>query len=76
MPAIYRVGTSGWSYRHWDGDFYPRELPNNRWLGHYARHFDTVEVNASFQPPAACEDRRRLADALDTGPRRHDEITG
>lgn len=48
MPPLYRIGTSGWSYKHWDGDFYPKELPNNRWLEHYAERFDTVEINNTF----------------------------
>lgn len=48
MPPAYRIGTSGWSYKHWDGDFYPKEVPNSSWLEYYAQHFDTVEVNNSF----------------------------
>ena len=44
-----RVGCSGWNYDSWRrGVFYPEGLPARRWLDHYARHFDTVEVNASF----------------------------
>jgi uncharacterized protein YecE (DUF72 family) len=43
-----RIGCSGWQYRHWRGDFYPAELPQNGWLDHYARHFDTVEINNTF----------------------------
>ena len=43
-----RIGCSGWQYRHWRGDFYPIGLPANRWLGHYASTFDTVEINNSF----------------------------
>jgi uncharacterized protein YecE (DUF72 family) len=43
-----RVGTSGWSYRHWRDIFYPPGLPQCRWLEHYAEEFDTVELNASF----------------------------
>jgi uncharacterized protein YecE (DUF72 family) len=42
------VGCSGWVYRHWKGGFYPAELPQKRWFEHYARDFDTVEINASF----------------------------
>ena len=46
------VGTSGWSYAHWaKGRFYPRGLKPSDWLGHYARCFGTVEVNASFYRP-------------------------
>jgi uncharacterized protein YecE (DUF72 family) len=42
------IGCSGWNYKHWRDVFYPRGLPPSRWLEHYARHFDTVEVNATF----------------------------
>ena len=42
------VGCSGWVYRHWKGGFYPADLPQKRWFEHYARDFDTVEINASF----------------------------
>jgi uncharacterized protein YecE (DUF72 family) len=44
----FRVGCSGWQYRHWRGSFYPTKLPVARWFGHYATVFDTVEVNNSF----------------------------
>ena len=43
-----RVGCSGWQYRHWRGNFYPPELPQSRWFAHYARTFDTVEINNTF----------------------------
>ena len=45
----YFVGCSGWNYDSWRrGVFYPERLPAKRWLGYYAGHFDTVEVNATF----------------------------
>ena len=43
-----RIGCSGYYYRHWQGLFYPADLPASRWFGFYAEHFDTVEINASF----------------------------
>jgi uncharacterized protein YecE (DUF72 family) len=43
-----RVGCSGWEYKHWRGDFYPADLPKSRWFEHYARTFDTVEINNTF----------------------------
>ncbi|HXH71326.1 MAG TPA: DUF72 domain-containing protein, partial [Mariprofundaceae bacterium] len=43
-----RIGCSGYYYRHWQGLFYPADLPTSRWFGFYAEHFDTVEINASF----------------------------
>ena len=47
MARAY-IGCSGWNYKHWRDVFYPRGLPASRWLEHYAEHFDTVEVNATF----------------------------
>jgi len=42
------IGTSGWNYPHWQGFFYPEHCPRGKWLEYYARHFDAVELNASF----------------------------
>ncbi len=42
------IGTSGFSYDHWRGVFYPQGLSKNRWLGFYAQHFPTVELNVTF----------------------------
>jgi uncharacterized protein YecE (DUF72 family) len=42
------VGCSGWNYAAWRELFYPKGLPANRWLEHYAKHFTTVEVNSTF----------------------------
>lgn len=46
--AEFFIGTSGWQYDHWRGVFYPPELPREKWLEFYARHFTTVELNNSF----------------------------
>ena len=43
-----RIGTSGWSYDHWDGVLYPEGTPVARRRDLYTAHFDTVELNASF----------------------------
>jgi uncharacterized protein YecE (DUF72 family) len=43
-----RIGCSGWNYGHWRGRLYPEGVPESRWLEHYARSFETVEVNATF----------------------------
>jgi uncharacterized protein YecE (DUF72 family) len=48
MKHPYHVGTSGWNYDHWKGSFYPEDWPKKRWLEYYVRHFDTVELNATF----------------------------
>lgn len=45
---MIHVGTSGWSYDHWDGVLYPHGSPARDRLARYADHFGTVELNASF----------------------------
>jgi uncharacterized protein YecE (DUF72 family) len=42
------VGTSGWSYKHWKGTFYPADLPADDMLQYYATRLPTVEINNSF----------------------------
>ncbi len=42
------AGTSGFAFAEWKGGFYPKELPNDRLLSHYAAHLPTVEINVSF----------------------------
>ena len=42
------IGCSGWNYAAWRELFYPKGVPANRWLEHYAQHFSTVEVNSTF----------------------------
>jgi uncharacterized protein YecE (DUF72 family) len=42
------IGTSGWSYNHWRGPFYPETIRSPDMLRFYAGTFDTVEINNSF----------------------------
>lgn len=42
------IGTSGWSYKHWRGSFYPQSLKEKDYLKYYCKYFNTVEVNNSF----------------------------
>ena len=42
------IGTSGWSYPHWDGVLYPPGTAPWDRLGHYVQRFGTVELNSSF----------------------------
>lgn len=43
-----RIGTSGWYYADWRGDFYPARLGKSHWFDHYAATFSTVELNNTF----------------------------
>jgi uncharacterized protein YecE (DUF72 family) len=48
-----RIGTAGWSYKDWDGIFYPSGMQRSRQhpLEYLARFFDTTEINTSFYGP-------------------------
>ena len=48
MADSIAVGTSGWSYDHWDGVFYPDDVAHADRLGYYVTQFPAVEVNYSF----------------------------
>lgn len=48
MSVRYYIGTSGWHYNHWRNRFYPEKSTKADWLGFYAGHFNTVELNNSF----------------------------
>lgn len=42
------IGTSGWTYGHWKGNFYPADLPVSQWFSFYCSRFNAVEINATF----------------------------
>ncbi len=45
-----RIGTAGWSYKDWEGIFYPAEMRRRKQhpLEYLAGFFDVVEINTSF----------------------------
>jgi uncharacterized protein YecE (DUF72 family) len=69
MPAGYaiHVGTSGWHYKHWLGDFYPEKLPSEKMFLWYTREFDTVEINNSFYRLPEQKTFRRWKDLAPSG---------
>ena len=48
VKAPIYIGTSGWSYSHWDDVFYPSKLPPKEKLPFYSQFFGTVEINTTF----------------------------
>jgi uncharacterized protein YecE (DUF72 family) len=46
--AVARFGTSSYSSADWVGPFYPTGTAPGDFLSHYAKHFDTVEVDATY----------------------------
>jgi uncharacterized protein YecE (DUF72 family) len=47
-PGRVWIGTSGWSYSHWVGPFYPPETASRDFLPVYAQSFGASEINATF----------------------------
>lgn len=43
-----RIGTSGYDFDEWEGEFYPSGWARDDRLMHYAREFSTVEINNTF----------------------------
>ena len=48
LPNGIHIGTSGWNYDGWKGDFYPEKIGGTGMLEEYGRIFGTVEVNGTF----------------------------
>src|SRR5207248_599789 len=42
------IGTSGFQYAEWKGNFYPEDLPTAKMLPFYAERISTTEVNYTF----------------------------
>ncbi|KQQ94291.1 sensor histidine kinase [Leifsonia sp. Leaf325] len=65
---VIHIGTSGWSYDHWENVLYAPALPPRDRLERYVEHFSTVELNASFYrwpKPAAFQSwKQRLPDGF------------
>jgi uncharacterized protein YecE (DUF72 family) len=43
-----RVGTSGYAYKAWKGNFYPADLADSEMLAFYAQRLAVVEINNTF----------------------------
>jgi uncharacterized protein YecE (DUF72 family) len=58
------IGTSGWSYRHWRGPFYPKDMAKSAdQLRFLAERFDAVEVNGTFYRLIEADTFRRWREA-------------
>jgi uncharacterized protein YecE (DUF72 family) len=42
------IGTSGFQYAKWKGNFYPEDLPAAKMLPYYAERLSTTEINYTF----------------------------
>lgn len=66
MSRLY-CGACGWNYPHWREVFYPKGLPQSRWLDYYSQTFDTVEINNSFYRLPERETFEKWRDAVKRG---------
>jgi uncharacterized protein YecE (DUF72 family) len=52
--AYLFAGTSGFAYPQWKPGFYPQDVPQKKFLEHYATRLNAVEINYTFRRlPAA-----------------------
>lgn len=42
------LGTMGFGYPDWEGEFYPSGMSSARYLSHYSQHFNAVEIDSTF----------------------------
>ena len=42
------VGTSGFIYTNWVGDFYPLDMPKYKYFEYYVKYFNSLELNSTF----------------------------
>jgi uncharacterized protein YecE (DUF72 family) len=54
IMAHWYLGTIGFSYKDWDGVFYPVGTPSRSYLAHYGKIFNAVELDSTFYgtPPS------------------------
>ena len=61
------IGTSGYSYSAWVGDFYPEGTKSNKMLPYYSRHFPLVELNFTFYRVPTPAMLRKIAEQTPAG---------
>lgn len=48
MAGSAYIGISGWRYKPWRGDFYPKGLPQRAELEYASSRLNSIEINGSF----------------------------
>lgn len=61
------IGTAGYAYPAWAGEFYPAKTSAERMLPLYATRFAAVEINSSFHRPPTVEQVTRMARRVPNG---------
>lgn len=66
MPHLY-AGASGFAYPPWKPAFYPKNVPQSRFLEHYATRLNSVEINYTFRRSASESTLTKWRDATPEG---------
>ena len=45
---MHYIGSMGWSYNHWSGNFYSDNAAPREYLSEYSKQFNSVEINSTF----------------------------
>ena len=61
------AGTSGFAYAGWKPGFYPEKLPAKKFLEHYSRRLNAVEINYTFRRLAALSTLTNWVEATQPG---------
>jgi uncharacterized protein YecE (DUF72 family) len=73
------AGTSGYSYPSWKPGFYPKNVPNSKFLEYYASRLNLVEVNYTFRQLAKAATFEKWVASTPDGfvfsPKAHNRIT-
>src|SRR5882762_2001359 len=65
--ALLFAGTSGFAYPGWKPGFYPEKLPQKKFLEHYSRRLNAVEINYTFRRLAALSTLTAWVEATQPG---------
>jgi uncharacterized protein YecE (DUF72 family) len=73
------AGSSGFAYASWKPDFYPKNVPNAKFLEYYASRLNLVEVNYTFRQLAKASTFEKWINCTPAGfvfsPKAHNKIT-
>lgn len=56
------IGTSGFSYKDWVGQFYPESVKKEDFLEYYSQHFSVCELNFSYYRVPTAQSLERMAE--------------
>lgn len=59
---MIRIGTSGYSFQDWKGNFYPADIKTSEMLKFYSQHFQIVEINSTYYAIPKPESLKRMAE--------------